>query len=96
MTADTAHELKEFGVKVFSLYPGVVSTEGSRELAKYVKNNNEMESPQFVGMCIAALALDNNAIEQSGDVLLTGDVAVHYGFTDIDGKQPKTLKTELW
>ena len=96
MTADTAHELKEFGVKVFSLYPGVVSTEGSLELAKYVKNTNEMESAQFVGMCIAALALDDSAIERSGKVLLTGEVAEQYGFTDINGKQPKPLKEVLW
>lgn len=96
ITADTAHELKEFGIKVFSLYPGVVSTEGSMELAKYVKNTNEMESPQFVGMCVAALALDDNAIQQSGKVLLTAEVAQQYGFTDIDGKQPKVLYTELW
>lgn len=93
MSAYTAHELKEYGVKVFSLYPGSVSTEGMREMAKYDNsmNVNEMESPQFVGMCIAALALDNDAIEQSGSVLLTGNIATHYGFTDIDGKQPKTL-----
>jgi len=96
MTADTAHELKEFGIKVFSLYPGSVSTEGMREMAKYdnAMNVNEMESPQFVGMCVAALALDDNATEQSGKVLLTADVAQQYGFTDIDGKQPVALKME--
>jgi dehydrogenase/reductase SDR family protein 1 len=94
MTADTAHELKEFGIKVFSLYPGSVSTEGMRELAKYDKsmNVNEMETPQFVGMCVAALALDDNAIEQSGNVLLTARVGRQYGFTDIDGKQPVELQ----
>lgn len=93
MTADTAHELKEYGVKVFSLYPGSVSTEGMRELAKYdiSMNINEMESPQFVGMCVAALALDDNAIRQSGNVLLTAEIAQQYGFTDIDGKQPVGL-----
>ncbi len=94
MTADTAHELKEFGVKVFSLYPGTVSTEGMREIAKYDNsmNVNEMESPQFVGMCIAALALDDKSIAQSGKVLLTAEVGQQYGITDIDGKQPAVLK----
>jgi len=96
MTADTAYELRDYGIKVFSIYPGVVSTEGTRELAKYIQNSNEMESAQFVGMCIAALTLDYNAIERSGKVLLTGDIAEQYGFTDIDGKQPKILNEVLW
>ena len=96
MSADTAQELKDLGVKVFSLYPGVVSTEGMRELAKYTQNTNDMESPQFVGKCVAYLALDDNAIAQSGNVLLTGEIAERYGFTDIDGKQPKPIKLELW
>lgn len=93
MSADTAHELKEYGVKVFSLYPGNVATEGMREMAKYDNsmNINEMESPQFVGICIAALSQDDNAITQSGKVLRTAEIAQLYGFTDIDGKQPVAL-----
>ena len=96
MTSDTAHELKEYGVKVFSLYPNSVSTEGMREFAKYdtSMNINEMESPQFVGMCVAALALDDNVIQQSGNVLLTAEIAQHYGFTDISGYQPVVLKVD--
>jgi len=98
MTADTAHELKDYGVKVFSLYPGSVATEGMRELAKYDASINlsEMETPQFVGKCVAALALDDNILENSGEVLLTGEIARNYGFTDIDGKQPKTLRSNMW
>jgi dehydrogenase/reductase SDR family protein 1 len=94
MSSDTAHELKEYNVKVFSLYPGSVSTEGMRELAKHDASLNvgEMETPQFVGMCVSALALDDKAIEHSGSVLLTADVARQYNFTDIDGKQPAILK----
>lgn len=96
MSADTAHELKDYGVKVFSLYPGSVATEGMRELAKHDPSMNvsEMETPQFVGMCVAALALDDNAIKHSGKVLLTAEVAQQYGFTDVDGKQPTALTME--
>jgi dehydrogenase/reductase SDR family protein 1 len=94
MSSDTAYELKEHGVKVFSLYPGSVSTEGMKEMAKYdpSMNINEMESPQFVGLCVAALESDDRAIEESGNVMLTGKIAEKYGFTDVDGKQPKTLE----
>lgn len=93
MTSDTAHEMKAHGVKVFSLYPGTVSTEGMREMAKHDSSFHveEMESPQFVGMCVAALALDDNAIQHSGTVLRTAELALHYGFTDIDGTQPAPL-----
>ncbi len=98
LSTDMAYELKEYNVPVFSLYPGQVSTEGMVELAKY--NNSidisKMESPQFVGRCIAALANDDNAIKDTGKILITSEVSERYGFTDIDGKQPKSLRAELW
>ena len=98
MTADTAHELKEHGIKVFSLYPGNVRTEGMLEAAKHnpALNGREMESPQFIGRCVAALALDDGAARHSGEVLITGEIAKQYGFTDIDGKCPVSLRSELW
>lgn len=98
LSADTAHELKGHGVAVFSLYPGQVSTEGMIEFAKYNKNINiaDMESPQFTGRCIAALANDPEAVRNTGEILITAEVAEKYGFTDIDGKQPKSLRAELW
>lgn len=98
LSADTALELKDHGVSVFSLYPGQVSTEGMVEYSKYNKSLDidAMESPQFVGRCIAALAGDKNAIENSGKILITSEIAEYYGFTDINGKLPKSLKSELW
>ncbi len=98
LSADTAFELKEHGVSVFSLYPGQVSTEGMVEFAKNSKDINieNMESPQFTGRCIAALAMDSNAIRGTGEILITAELAEKYGFTDIDGKQPKSLRAELW
>ena len=76
------------------IYPGSVATEGMKELAKYDPSMkvSEMESPQFVGLCVAALALDDKAVEKSGSVVLTSEVAEKYGFTDIDGKQLKLLE----
>jgi len=94
MSADTAVDLKEYGVKVFSIHPGSVATEGMKEIAKYdlSMNISEMESPKFVGLCVAALALDDKTIEESGSVVLTSKIAEKYGFTDVDGKQPKMLE----
>ncbi|WP_425449137.1 SDR family NAD(P)-dependent oxidoreductase [Dethiothermospora halolimnae] len=98
LSSDTAHELKKYGVSVFSLYPGQVRTEGMVEYAKYdnTVDIENMETPRFVGRCVGALAEDKDAIKDTGKILLTGEVAEHYGFTDIDGKKPKTLRSQLW
>tara|TARA_B100000965_G_C19403351_1_gene674256 strand:+ start:674 stop:841 length:168 start_codon:yes stop_codon:yes gene_type:complete len=55
-----------------------------------------MESSQFVGRCIAALAKDDSIIKDTRKILITAEIAQHYGFVDIDGKQPKSLREELW
>ncbi|MTI71717.1 MAG: SDR family NAD(P)-dependent oxidoreductase [Firmicutes bacterium] len=98
LSKDMAYELKDHKVSVFSLYPGQIRTEGMIEYAKYDDSVdlNKMESPQFVGRCIQALATDNNAIKDTGKILITAEIAKHYGFTDIDGKQPNSLRKELW
>ena len=98
LSTDTAYELKDYGVSVFSLYPGQVSTEGMVEYSKYDNtiDLDEMETPQFVGKCVAALANDKNVITDTGKILITTEVAQKYGFTDINGKLPKSLRAELW
>ncbi|MTI68136.1 MAG: SDR family NAD(P)-dependent oxidoreductase [Firmicutes bacterium] len=98
LSKDMAYELKDHKVSVFSLYPGQIRTEGMIEYAKYDDSVDlsKMESPQFVGRCIKALATDSNAIKDTGKILITAEIAKHYGFTDIDGKQPKSLRKELW
>ncbi|WP_105619026.1 SDR family NAD(P)-dependent oxidoreductase [Vallitalea okinawensis] len=98
LSADTAHELKKYNVPVFSLYPGQVSTEGMKEFARYDQSIDidSMETPQFVGRCIAAVANDDEAIKDTGNILITAEVAQKYGFTDIDGKQPQSMRSELW
>ena len=98
LSTDMAYELKEYNVPVFSLYPGQVKTEGMVEFAKYNASIDisKMESPQFVGICIAYLANDDEAIKDTGKILITAEVAERYGFTDIDGNQPNSLRGELW
>ncbi|WP_212696788.1 SDR family NAD(P)-dependent oxidoreductase [Vallitalea pronyensis] len=98
LSADMAYELKDHHVPVFSLYPGQVRTEGMIEFAKHNEaiDIGAMESPQFVGRCIAYVANDHEAIKDTGKILITAEIAQHYGFTDVDGKQPKSLKAALW
>lgn len=80
-SSDAAYELKKYGVKMFSIYPGDVRTEGMLELAKYDQSlrPEEMETPQFVGRCIAALEQDDSNMEQSGEILRTSEIGLKYG-----------------
>lgn len=90
MTADMSHELREHNVAVVSLYPGLVRTEKVMEAAAFLDLSNS-ESPQFIGRAVSALASDPNIMQKSGQVLVAAALALEYGFTDIDGKQPRPL-----
>ena len=87
MAADMAHELRSHGVTVVSLYPGLVRTEAV--LAAGVFDLSNSESPEFIGRAVAALAGDPNAIRRTGSVLVAAALAEEYGFTDVDGRQPR-------
>ena len=93
MAATMAYELREHGVAAISLYPGLVRTESVMKAAEYFDLSNS-ESPQFLGRAVAALANDPNLMQKSGQVLVAAALAVEYGFTDIDGKQPRPLRLE--
>lgn len=90
MVACMAQELREHNVAVVSLYPGLVRTESVMKAAEHLDLSNS-ESPQFVGRAVVALASDSDIMEKSGRVLIVAKLAQKYGFTDIDGKQPRPL-----
>ena len=73
-----------------ALYPGLVRTEGVMAAAQFFDLSNS-ESPQFIGRAVAALAADPDVMKKSGQVLVAAALALEYGFTDIDGKQPRPL-----
>lgn len=89
MSWDMAHELRSRGVTVVSLYPGLVRTEAV--LAAGVFDLSNSESPEFIGRTVAALAADRNLTLKSGRVLVAAALAAEYGFTDVDGRQPRPL-----
>ena len=90
LTSDAAHELREHGVTVVSLYPGLVRTESVMQSADFLDLSNS-ESPEFTGRAVVALATDPDVASRSGDILVSAVLAGEYGFTDIDGKQPFPL-----
>jgi dehydrogenase/reductase SDR family protein 1 len=89
MASDMAHELRPHGVTVVSLYPGLVRTEAV--LAASVFDLSNSESPEFIGRAVAALASDPHLSRWSGRVLVAAALATEYGFTDVDGRQPRPL-----
>ena len=90
MTVSMAEELRDHHVAVVSLYPGLVRTESVMRSAEFLDLSNS-ESPQFIGRAVAALAADQNILERSGKTLVAAALAHEFGFTDIDGKQPRPL-----
>lgn len=90
MVACMAHELREHRVAVLSLYPGLVRTEGVMKAADYFDLSNS-ESPQFIGRAVAALAADPDILNKTGQVVVSAAVAQEYGFSDVDGKQPRPI-----
>jgi len=90
LTADMAAELAPYGVAVVSLYPGLVRTEKVMEAAQFLDLSNS-ESPEFIGRAVAALAADRDVLRHAGKVLVAASLAQEYGFTDVDGKQPRPL-----
>jgi dehydrogenase/reductase SDR family member 1 len=94
MARDMAHELKPFGISAVSIWPGYIKSEKlaaqpdrvPAALAKLIAERGE--TPVFVGRAVAALATDPDLIAKTGQILLASELAIEYGFTDVDGKIP--------
>lgn len=89
MAADMAHELRPHNVAVVALSPGIVATEMIMARRKSKQLLPWMETPEFVGRAVVALAGDPEIMMRSGTVCATRALAREYGFTDRDGHQPK-------
>jgi NAD(P)-dependent dehydrogenase (short-subunit alcohol dehydrogenase family) len=94
MAALMAEQLRDRGVAVVSLYPGLVRTEGILKWKDYIDLTNS-ESPWLVGRAVAALAADPDVMERTGQTLVVAELAHEYGFTDEDGAQPNSLRPEF-
>lgn len=93
LARDMAHDLQPHGVTVVSLWPGVVRTEYIlTHRAELPFSTENSESPELTGRAVAALAADPELSEHSGKVLVVAELAERYGFTDIDGCRPVSLR----
>jgi dehydrogenase/reductase SDR family member 1 len=88
-TADAAHELRERGVAVVSLWPGLIRTELVLSLAAAGRLDiGVSESPVFVGRGVVALARDPEVMTRSGGAYWSAELARDYAFTEDDGTLP--------
>jgi NAD(P)-dependent dehydrogenase (short-subunit alcohol dehydrogenase family) len=99
MAFSLAHELQPHGATAVALTPGWLRSEvmldayrvteaNWRDATKISPHFAISESPAFAGRAVVALASDPDAMRWSGQVLSSGQLSRHYGFTDIDGSQP--------
>jgi dehydrogenase/reductase SDR family member 1 len=91
LTTLTAEQLREEGVAVVSLYPGLVRTEGVLKWRDYLDLSNS-ESPELVGRAVVALANDAAVLQRTGETLVVAELAEDYGFSEDDGSRPKSLR----
>jgi NAD(P)-dependent dehydrogenase (short-subunit alcohol dehydrogenase family) len=81
--------VRESGVAVVSLYPGLVRTEAV--LAAGVFDLRNSESPEFLGRVVGALATERDLMRRSGQVVVAAAVARERGILDVDGRSPEPL-----
>jgi dehydrogenase/reductase SDR family protein 1 len=104
LTADMAVELRPHNVGVVSLWPGIVATEmvsmvpANAEGRKVITLPGEgdfdladADSPRFSGRAVVALFGAPDLMDRSGRAFHVADLAEAYGFTDVDGRIPRTL-----
>jgi dehydrogenase/reductase SDR family protein 1 len=93
MARDMARELRPHGVTAVALWPGVVRTERLEiEAGRFPFDQANSESPVFSGRAVAALAADEQRLKRSGQSLVVAELAAEYGFDDIDGRRPASLR----
>jgi NAD(P)-dependent dehydrogenase (short-subunit alcohol dehydrogenase family) len=88
-----AEELRPHGVTSLAVSPGWMRTEiilaGHKTDEQHWHERPALartESPRYLGRAVVALAADPEVHARTGKVLLVGDLAREYGFTDIDGR----------
>ena len=94
-----SREIAPHGGTAVSLTPGWLRSEMMLEAFKVTEANWRdaaafqphfviSESPRYVGRAVAALAADPDRARWNGQSLSSGQLALAYGFTDVDGSRP--------
>jgi dehydrogenase/reductase SDR family protein 1 len=93
MSRDMGRELRPHGVCAVSLWPGIVKTERLLlEPERLGFDPTHGESAQLSGRAVAFLAADEKKLDKTGTSLVVAELAEEYGFTDVDGTRPASLR----
>ena len=84
LAADMAEELRPYHVASVTLWPGFTRTEDVLAQRDVYRDLSATVSQLFPGRAVAALAADPAVMEKSGQRLKASELAIEYGFTDID------------
>ena len=100
MAKDMALELANEDMCVVSFYPGLVNTERTQvsvengDWKKFVGLPlDNSETPNFTGKAIVAVSSDPDNKKKSGTVQVVAELAEEYGFTDVNGQQPPSIRS---
>ena len=98
--ADMAIDLENENVAAISLWLGPQVTERTDIVLKHHPEQYEgfmamAETPEFNGRIIHALACDSDLMSRSGQTLITAELALEYGISDVDGRQPPSHREML-
>lgn len=100
LAADMGVDFENENVAAVSLWLGPQQTERTEVVLRHRGEQYDdfmavAETPQFNGQVIYALASDPELMEKSGQTLVTAELALAYGITDVDGKQPPSYRDQL-
>jgi dehydrogenase/reductase SDR family protein 1 len=100
LAKDMAVELTGEDICVVSFYPGVVKTERTDvalengDWDKYVGIPlDNAETPEFTGRALVSVATDPDNMKKSGTHQVVAELAQEYGFTDVDGTTPPSIRS---
>lgn len=97
MAADMAFDFKEFDIAAVSIWMGSLLTDRVRAIIasnpeKFGRILDTAETPELTGHVIWALYNDPDLMELTGQTLIGAELAVKYGITDEDDRQPPSYR----
>jgi NAD(P)-dependent dehydrogenase (short-subunit alcohol dehydrogenase family) len=98
--ADMAVDFESHGVCCASIWMGPLLTERSMKAFKerpdqYSQFLEVVETPQFTGDIVWAIATDPDNMKLSGQTVIGAEIALKYGLKDRNGKQPPSYREML-
>jgi NAD(P)-dependent dehydrogenase (short-subunit alcohol dehydrogenase family) len=97
LAADMAVDFEGTGVSTLSIWMGALLTDRLKAVIasdpdKYGYLWDRVETPEFTGHVIWALFNDPGLADLSGQTVIGAEMAVKYGLTDAEGRQPPSYR----